>query len=318
MSTSAPAHVPAAAPVPPLYAQPPPPLPPTVATLTAFLASFFPLKPKDVPFRYHIPRSPGVESTPAPRLVRCVLSITPTRGVYEALHRGSDSPPLAFLHRPFGLDRWKVPRGSTVLSSHVGFDEVLTTGWNTALASRLGIDVADSVCLQGYKGDPERRIGLVGGVDSSLEDLIGTISHEFRCSPEVHGVSDDEIVSQRITAVAIMNAFHPDEVNRVMEAAHKKGWLPYGPTDGSTVLYLTGQPREAGLAATREKGMKVICVGHRECEQWGISYLASRVRSEFPMIEVEEIHEEEEKTIRPQRQSKGPTNAPPAIRGPSV
>jgi len=129
---------------------------------------------------------------------RVTLSITPTPGVYASLAAASQSgfarsaaAPLAFVHRPWALERWRVPRGTTVLSSHTGFDETLTVGWNVMLAGRLGVSVGETgiggrwdgdegeggmtdgvgkreegrecLCLKGYKGDEERRIGLVGG-----------------------------------------------------------------------------------------------------------------------------------------------------------
>jgi len=219
-----------------------------------------------------------------------VFSITPTEGVYTALNQHIKCPPLAFLHRPFNLERHRVRRGTTVLSSHVGFDEVLTVGWNTELASRLGVNVPLSECLQGYKGDPERRIGLVGPVNSSAQDLVQRIKGQFSDVEAVFGV--DPYVVQPIKVVAIMNAFHPEEVDRVLAAAHERGWIN-DPADGSQILYLTGAVREPGLVASQEKGFKVVCVGHRPCEEWGIAYLADRVRSQWPLLHVVEIYEDE-------------------------
>ncbi|GAB7337428.1 hypothetical protein MBLNU457_g2769t1 [Dothideomycetes sp. NU457] len=261
----------------------------TVQALNSFLSSFFPIRPRDVPFSYHTPRAGWFNAETAP-VTHVVFSITPTEGVYTALSQRTQCPPLAFLHRPFNLERHRLRRGTTVLSSHVGFDEVLTVGWNPELASRLGVNVPLSECLQGYKGDPERRIGLVGPVSSSAQDLVQRIKGQFSDVEAVFGVDQDLV--QPIKVVAIMNAFHPEEVDRVLATAHERGWIE-APTDGSQILYLTGAVREPGLVASQEKGFKVVCVGHRPCEEWGIHYLADQLRSQWPSLNVVEIYEDE-------------------------
>lgn len=294
-----------------LLAQPVPPpslLFPTVSHVSKFLSSFLPVRPRDVDFVYHTPRfrpprqpqqqnpQPCTRTLPtnSTPVTKIVLSITPTPGVYDVLSRPSATPPLAFLHRPFTLDRRRVPRGSLVLSSHVGFDEVLTVGYNTVLACRLGVDIDSSVCLQGYKGDPERRIGIVGLLDSSpsANNIAEDIKSEFGTLDSIHGFSDnDDACPAKV--IAIMNAFHLEEVDRVMEAAVSKGWIS-DKNDGSQVVYLTGQARDQGLAAALEKRMKVVCVGHRTCEEWGVRYLAEQLRREFPILDVVEVFEDEE------------------------
>lgn len=230
---------------------------------------------------------------------KVILSITPTPGVYHALSEPNPTPPLSFLHRPFTLDRRRVPRGASVLSSHVGFDEVLTVGYNSIVAARLGLDVESSVCLQGYKGDPERKIGIVGVLHTPVPaaELLHDISHEFGAYDDFHGFSNDAVHlsenNNMIQVVAIMNAFHPEEVDRVMEAALARGWTS-DLGDGRSVLYLTGQARQPGLIAADTKRMKVVCVGHRTCEEWGIRYLAEQCRAKFPILDVVEVLEDEE------------------------
>ncbi|KAK4999249.1 hypothetical protein LTR66_001675 [Elasticomyces elasticus] len=250
----------------------------THASLAHFLASYFPTRARDT----------------AP-VERIVLSVTPTEGVYSAISRPSARAPLVFLHRPFTLERSRVRRGTRVVSSHVGFDEVLTVGWNTELAARLGIDVAKSSCVQGYKGDPSRRIGIVGHVTADTGTLSAKIQHEFGGWDGVYGfgANGSEHVEKPIKVVAIMNAFHPEEVERVLLAAHEKQWIP-DPKNGSEILYLTGQVREPGLAAALATEMNIVCVGHRAAEEWGIRFLASELRQHYPLLEVEEVYEEEE------------------------
>jgi putative NIF3 family GTP cyclohydrolase 1 type 2 len=125
---------------------------------------------------------PLPNNTPVSHLT---ISIKPTPGFYESVTKAKSgtsrhTSPLAFVHRPWGLEWRALPRGTTVLASHTGFDECLTVGWNVQLARQLGVDIgaegAESekcVCLKGYKGDEERRIGLVGGFGSDRERVKG-------------------------------------------------------------------------------------------------------------------------------------------------
>ncbi|GAB7353544.1 hypothetical protein MBLNU459_g3979t3 [Dothideomycetes sp. NU459] len=263
---------------------------PTVAQLSDFLQSFFPVRPRDVKFHYHVPRRSNINHANKP-VSRLVLGVTPTQPFYDALDRHSRFPPTAFLHRPFDLDRTRVKAGITVLSSHTGFDEVLTVGYNVALAARLGMAVDDCVCLQGYKGDPDRRIGIVGVLPSGSTwgSISASIAQQFDLGGDA--VAQGPSADEEVAVVAIMNAFAPAEVERVMDAALCKGWIN-DMMNGKKVLYLTGQAREAGVLAVQARSMKLVCVGHLEAEVWGIRYLASKVRRAFPEITVEERAEE--------------------------
>jgi putative NIF3 family GTP cyclohydrolase 1 type 2 len=278
---------------------------PTHAAVTRFIASILPLKENDVPRLYHTSRHPKYDAETA-IVDQIVLSVTPTSGVYSLIgykpddanfdpsttqtsFRSRSPRTLCFLHRPFTLDRRNVRRGTLVLSSHTCFDEVLTVGWNTVLAERLQMDVDDSVCIQGYKGNPERKIGIVGPVSMLRDLLLHRIREEFGDAELAHdGLSDD------INAVAIMNAFSEEEVHRVLEAALQHGWAAAGnEAPGKHILYLTGQPRVAGLDAAKALGMTVACVGHRPAEDWGIRYMAAKLRMAFPGTSVKELFEEE-------------------------
>jgi putative NIF3 family GTP cyclohydrolase 1 type 2 len=284
---------------------------PTHATVTRFIASLLPQKENDVPRLYHVPRNPRYDADTAV-VDQIVLSVTPTSGVYSLIGYLPDDacvslparnrrPPrtLCFLHRPFMLDRRSVRKGTLVLSSHTSFDEVLTVGWNTVLAERLQMDVEDSICIQGYKGDPERRIGIVGQVSMLRDLLLHRIQEEFGEAELAHdGLSDD------IRAVAIMNAFNEAEVQRVLETALQHGWAEADDeAPGKHILYLTGQPRISGLEAAKALGMTVACVGHRSAEEWGIRTLASQLRNTFPGIHVAEIYEEEEPRVKELKES---------------
>lgn len=297
---------------PPLTMQPRP----THSAITSFISSILPAKPNDVQLLYHVPRQPRYHPEHA-RVDQIVLSVTPTPGVYDLIgyappkdgvaRRGEMAPrlprSLCFLHRPFTLDRRRVRRGTLVLASHTSFDEVLTVGWNPALAAQLGMDSGSSECVQGYKGDAERKIGIVGQTAVTTGAVEKAIREQF--GPfEARLVGSDE---EQIRVVAVMNAFGADEVYRVLELAEQRGWIAAVEQGGGRhVLYLTGQPREGGMAVAKEHGLQVVCVGHRAAEDWGIRHLAERLRNNFPGVDVKEVYEEEEPRVK-----KAPKESPP-------
>ncbi|KAK8034020.1 hypothetical protein PG993_009015 [Apiospora rasikravindrae] len=283
---------------------------PTIAEINAFLQSLLPIRQGDVAFDYHTPRSRFFNPATA-MPARVVLSITPTPGFYDALTRAvadsSRPTPWAFLHRPWMLDRRRVPRGTTIVSSHKAFDEVLTVGNNEALAAKLGMDVARSAVIQGYKGDPDRTIAIVGPLQTATDRaaLKAQLNTEFGSFEGIFGFDDkgekdEELATsengQSITCVAIMNAFHPEEVCTVAEMAFEMGLTP-DLMNCRSVLYLTGAVREPGLEAARKKCMAVVCVGHRTCEEWGIRHLAGVFRERWPGLQVEEVLEAEEPRV---------------------
>ncbi|KAF2090302.1 hypothetical protein K490DRAFT_36149 [Saccharata proteae CBS 121410] len=228
---------------------------PTHAQVAETLQSHFPSLSSDVSFLWHHPHQRHYDPAGI-RTSHIVLSVAPTPGFYALINNPFlEQPPLAFLHRPWTLDRAAMRRRVAVLSSHTGFDSALTMGWNTALAGRLGLGVEGA-----------REFGGAGQV--------------------VQG--DGE--GRSVAVVAIMNAFHADVVDRVLDAARGQGWV----VDGGEVLYLTGQTRLSGMAAAAEAGMPVLCVGHKACEEWGIRFLAGRLREKYPKLEVQEVYEEEE------------------------
>lgn len=283
----------------------------THAAVSRFIDSILPSSDKDVPRLYHTPRNPRYDPETA-IVERVVISVTPTPGVYSligSLHgeilkdfKASPSqvqsrPPrtLCFLHRPFNLDRRNVRKGILVLSSHTSFDEVLTVGWNPILAARLGIDLVEALCVQGYKGDSERKIGIIGRVSAPRERLLQQVHDEFGGTELAHAGLSDEI-----HVVAIMNAFNDDEVRRVLEMTQERGWM-LADDAGRHMLYITGQPRANGLEAAKALGLSVACVGHRQAEDWGIRYIAAQLRTAFPSVHVKEVYEEEVFVVRPRK-----------------
>lgn len=292
-----------------------PPQAPATTTITKKDGNIATITKSDVSFLYHTPRHPAY--SPTRNLVpRVIFSITPTPGVYSAFHtrsiHGRGQAPgdtnacasaVCFLHRPWSLDRRAVPRGALILASHVSFDAHLTVGWNVALATRLNIDIDSARCIQGYKGDPERRIGLVGKLKASttLATITGLIRGEFDGAGELYQLPAEDrpetlsVPSTTIDVVAIMNAFHGEEVERV--ASTGEALLPASSDPvGPRILYLTGAARELGLEKAKAVNMPAFCVGHRACEEWGIKYLAQMTRERWPALDVIEVLEDEEKS----------------------
>ncbi|KAF2747623.1 hypothetical protein M011DRAFT_467686 [Sporormia fimetaria CBS 119925] len=292
---------------------------PTHAEIAHLLTTLLPPRVNDVPLLYHFPQNASYHFQTA-QADQVVLSVTPTGRFYNSVGEDPDKAPrtppqrpqarrdiqeerplnnkeegripntVAFLHRPFELDTSRVRADLMVLASHTSFDENLTVGWNPALAEKLGVDISSGnyLCIQGHKGDPDRKIVLVASVSLLLGPLLQAIETEFGSIDHAQ-----EGLSEEIHVLATMNAFSADEVERVLDEAENQHWVPDAVSAGRHVLYLTGQPRKSGLQAAKERGMTVVCVGHRVAEQWGITYLAAKLREAFPAIHVREIYEDE-------------------------
>ncbi|GIZ43470.1 hypothetical protein CKM354_000669700 [Cercospora kikuchii] len=276
---------------------------PTHAEITAFFQRLLPpsANAREVPFLWHSPRHPAYNPS-LRNTTTVVLSITPTAGFYTANNDPLwTSAPVCFLHRPWNLERRALRRGSLVLASHASFDEHLTVGWNASLASRLNLDLREAVCIQGYKDNPDRKIGLVARLQQPLpaQILSQLLKDEFNGAGELYQAETSDAgaletgVAAPVCIVAIMNAFHAEEIQRVLEAARAKDWIG-SEADGSSVLYLTGAARDYGLAAIAEVNMPAFRVGHRACEEWGIRFIAEQLRHEWPNLDVVQVLEAEE------------------------
>ncbi|KAF8543296.1 hypothetical protein BDD12DRAFT_233124 [Trichophaea hybrida] len=72
-----------------------------------------------------------------------------------------------------------IPPTALVLVSHEGFDDTLTTEYNPVLAEALGV-AGPYECIRGYKGDSERRIGIVGWMlGVGVEEFIERVERDF-------------------------------------------------------------------------------------------------------------------------------------------
>ena len=207
-----------------------------------------------------------------------------------------------------------MPRGTLILASHKRFDEVLTVGYNTRLATILGLELDKHVVLQGYKDDPDRLMGIAAPL-SSVQDLssLQSIIHKAFGQCEMH--SGNPMPSEELHALAIVNAFNPEMVERVATAAQREGWVQ-GASALGRVLYLTGQARDTGLEAANTINMPVACVGHRAAEEWGIRHLAQELKQAYPTMIVSEIYEDEEPPNRKPASTEAKT--PPDDQHPSA
>jgi putative NIF3 family GTP cyclohydrolase 1 type 2 len=287
---------------------------PTHAAVTRFIASILPPKENDVSRIYLAPRT-SLYNPDTAVIEQLVLSISPTPGVYSQIEKRPkgaypnapvsqwNSRTIAFLHRPFDLEPKNVRNSTLVLASHTSFDEHLTVGWNPALAEQLGMCADASLCIKGFKGDAERKIGIVGQVVATQQEMLDQIRAEFGEPDMVQpGLSDE------IRVVAIMNAFSRGEVRRVLATAQKMGLVSDDEPEaqGRHVLFLTGQSRPGGLQDATALGYTVVCVGHKKAEEWGIRYLAARLREAYPKVKVREIYEEEMPVEKPKKKEPAP------------
>lgn len=265
---------------------------PTHATLTACLHALLPAAPSHLPLIYHTPRTHHIPVT------RIILSITATPGIYPLLHPGT----ALFLHRPWDLDRRRIKASTLVLASHQRLDELLTTGYNVPLLTKLGIEAGVAgeqmmAPIVGYKGDPERKIGLVARLPGqglvSLGAWIDRIHDEFHGLEAVRPptpVEQDTYPTPRY--IACMNAFEPGVIDRALAAAQSLS--PHQPIDPQQIIYLTGQARPLGTMYATERRIPCLFTGHRRAEVWAVNYLAGILRQEFEGVEVLVVDEESE------------------------
>ncbi|PRP72765.1 hypothetical protein PROFUN_07665 [Planoprotostelium fungivorum] len=230
---------------------------------------------------YHTPRS-DMSRLEASSIV---LSIEPNDGVYDLMSQRRQAD-LTFLHRPFNLNRRNVPRTSSVTSSHIRFDELLTTGWNPILALRLGM-ANDVFCVQGFKNDPDRKIGLIGKLKTpvSRRQFHDQVEREFE-GIEVAQMGNEEEEKEMVHTVGILNALTPDLL-RDIESECKEYKVD---------MLITGAPREVGLLEASKIGFSVLAVGHTSSEWWGIKELRNILARLFTGAKIHVVEPEMEET----------------------
>lgn len=179
-----------------------------------------------------------------------------------------------WLHRPWQLDLTTLPPDIGVIYNHLPFDEHLTMGFNTRLATQLR--AVSPLEPLGFKrgtretGEPlpQRPIGMLFDADEqNVPEWIRQTETQFG--------GYDRIETGRQTTVG-----------RVAVAGAMNDALIQEAADRGAGLYLTGQYRPSAQKAVAETGITVIAVGHRRSEEWGLRALADVLRERWPEMTV--------------------------------
>ena len=183
-----------------------------------------------------------------------------------------------WMHRPWKLDLATLPDDIGILYHHLPFDETLTIGDNSILASILGtLGKPEQLGFKQTPDDdgnsfPARPIGMLFDVVGlEFDALLREINNLFggydraeagRCQTNDH-------IIDRIAVVGAMN-------DTLIREAHER----------QASLYLTGQYRKPAQPAVDDTGIAVIAVGHQRSEEWGLRALADVLHTHWPMLEV--------------------------------
>lgn len=181
-----------------------------------------------------------------------------------------------WLHRPWKLDLADFPADVGIFFNHLSFDETLTIGYNTYLASRLGAMGTPEPL--GYKQVtneagvllPQRPIGMLTDVaEHEFDYWLAMVKQEFGGYDRAETGRDStgwQVENCRVAVVGAMT----DEL--VREAANR-----------GANLYLTGAYRKPAQQAVDETGIAVVAVGHRRSEEWGMQALADILQKRWPV-----------------------------------
>ncbi|HEX8277028.1 MAG TPA: Nif3-like dinuclear metal center hexameric protein [Longimicrobiaceae bacterium] len=195
-------------------------------------------------------------------VARLGLALEPWDGL--AAWAAAASLDAVFLHRPWGLAPGALPPGTGLLASHRPFDERLTTGFNPALAARLGMTGLEPL------GERDGRpLGMTGAVEPQRFAAFLARVREELGGVEASAPPRGGEVARVAAANAMTDAL-------VREAAGR----------GADV-YLTGQLRAPTRAAVAETGIGVVATGHRRAEEWGLRELARLLRARWPGLATE-------------------------------
>ena len=168
-----------------------------------------------------------------------------------------------FLHRPWQLQPGQLPPDIGIVAYHLAFDEHLTLGFNSRLATVLSINKLEVL------GEKEgRAIGMIGDVPPQ------SFASYCCCLKQVFGGQDKALAgsSSHVSRVAVVGAM----TDALVREAASRG----------ADLYITGQFRQSAQAAVLETGIGVVAVGHHRCEQWGLRSLAGLLRERWSQLQV--------------------------------
>ena len=166
-----------------------------------------------------------------------------------------------WLHRPWKLE--PLPAGIGVLAYHYAFDERLTTGYNPFLADALGLSGSEVL------GDKEGRpLGLIGNVAP-----LAAAAFEARVETEFGGLAGRYGASAAtVSRACVVGALRPELIR---EAAAR-----------GAQVYITGEYRARAQEAVAATRLRVLEVGHRRSEVWGLRTLAALLSERFPALNV--------------------------------
>lgn len=129
------------------------------------------------------------------------------------------------------------------------------------------------------------------GGRSERGNEVGTIEEEEEDEDRAE-VSDDLTTLPRlstpaepttVTALAFSRTFDASTITQAHTIASTSGFLP---TDSSRMLFVTPQPRQAGLMAAKEQKMLVMCVTNVAANLWALRYLSGKCLERWPELDV--------------------------------
>ncbi len=194
-------------------------------------------------------------------IARFGLALEPWVGLTE--WASAEQLDALFLHRPWQLQPGQLAADIGVLAYHLAFDENLTLGFNSRLATVLGMSNLE---VLGEKQG--RSLGMIGNIPTQdFPSFCRYVDAVFGGYDEAIGDDTREIL--RVGVVGAMN----DAL--VREAA-----------DRGVDVYITGQLRLPAQAAVLETGIGIVAVGHRRSEEWGLRALAGVLGDRWSRLEV--------------------------------
>ena len=96
----------------------------------------------------------------------------------------------------------------------------------------------------------------------------------------------DDSIAPTVTTIAISRNFDAQTVDQAHALATKAGYLN---DSNATLLFVTAQPRQAGLDAARKHKMLVMCVTSVAASWWGLRYVGRTVQERWPDLEIREV-----------------------------
>ncbi|MCL5997832.1 MAG: Nif3-like dinuclear metal center hexameric protein [Chloroflexi bacterium] len=168
-----------------------------------------------------------------------------------------------FLHRPWLLSRYILPKGVGVLAYHSVFDRRLTVGYNPHLAAALGMGA-----LTPLRWSNDLVVGMVGTVlPQSWDSVRIRVEEAFRGVE--HALPPRHARVERIAVAGVMT-------EALVRAASAAG----------AGVYVTGQLRPPAQPAVEQTGIGVIATGHTRAEHWGLRCLAQLLRERWEPLQV--------------------------------